>query len=160
MPVEIDIYRLVAVVYSPADAIDFIGKSNGSILQGRVAFHRKRVGILGRNAVARRICPLRKMMPLDGVSRQRHLRSVGKRFVFVAAYASQLQVVCACFDVYRIIIGGNRKSLPTVARRSVSDISVPFFRTFGDMNLAGSRHFGKSIGSNNGYRVARKRQGS
>ncbi|OAV72534.1 hypothetical protein Barb6_00462 [Bacteroidales bacterium Barb6] len=31
MPVEIDIYRLVAVVYSPADAIDFIGKSNGSI---------------------------------------------------------------------------------------------------------------------------------
>ncbi|OAV64233.1 hypothetical protein Barb4_04304 [Bacteroidales bacterium Barb4] len=31
IPVEIDIYRLVAVAYSPADAPDVIGKGNGSI---------------------------------------------------------------------------------------------------------------------------------
>ncbi|OAV64077.1 hypothetical protein Barb4_04445 [Bacteroidales bacterium Barb4] len=157
-PVRMDAFHVRcyrAVHGGQAHAVAVYGKMRPHC---RVAFHRKRIGIFARKAVARRVCPLRKMIALVPVRRQRRLCSVGKLLLFVAAYASQLPVVY--FGGYRIIIGGNRETLPTVARRPVSDKSVPFFRTFGNMNLAGSRHFGKSLVSNSGYRVDRKRQGS
>ncbi|OAV64897.1 hypothetical protein Barb6_03064 [Bacteroidales bacterium Barb6] len=60
----------------------------------RVAFHNKRVGIIGGKALTRCICPFYKLMIFKRVSRQCQLRAIGDLFISaVSGYPSFYRII-------------------------------------------------------------------